>query len=47
MGEVVAGDPHYRMLFMLGAALFAVTFVSNLVADVVIHRFKLRLEGKR
>ena len=47
MGEVVAGDPHYRMLFMLGAALFAVTFLSNLVADVVIHRFKLRLEGKR
>lgn len=47
MGEVVAGDPHYRMLFMLGAVLFAVTFLSNLVADVVIHRFKLRLEGKR
>jgi phosphate transport system permease protein len=47
MGEVVAGGNHYRMLFMLGALLFAVTFTSNLVADVVIHRFKQKLEGKR
>ena len=47
MGEAVAGGHHYRMLFMLGTLLFVVTFVSNMVADVVIHRFKLRLEGKR
>jgi phosphate transport system permease protein len=47
MGEAVAGGHHYRMLFMLGTLLFAVTFVSNMVADVVIHRFKLQLEGKR
>ena len=47
MGEAVADGHHYRMLFMLGTLLFVVTFVSNMVADVVIHRFKLRLEGKR
>jgi phosphate transport system permease protein len=47
MAEAVSGGPHYRILFMLGALLFAVTFVSNLVGDVVIHRFKQRLEGGR
>jgi phosphate transport system permease protein len=47
MAEAVTGGPHYRILFLLGALLFAVTFVSNLVGDVVIHRLKGRLEGKR
>ncbi|HEV2695151.1 MAG TPA: phosphate ABC transporter permease subunit PstC [Verrucomicrobiae bacterium] len=47
MGEVVAGGPHYRILFLLGALLFAATFISNMIADFVIHRFKNKLEGKR
>lgn len=47
MAEAVAGSHHYRILFMLGALLFAVTFISNLVGDVVIHRLKARMEGKR
>ena len=47
MAEAVAGSHHYRILFLLGAMLFAVTFVSNLVGEVVIHRLKKRLEGKR
>ena len=47
MAEAVAGGHHYRILFMLGAVLFAVTFASNMVADVVIHRLKRKLEGKR
>lgn len=47
MAEAVTGGHHYRILFMLGALLFAVTFVSNLIADSVIHRLKHRLEGKR
>jgi phosphate transport system permease protein len=47
MAEAVAGSHHYRILFMLGAILFAVTFVSNLIGDVVIHRLKARVEGKR
>jgi phosphate transport system permease protein len=47
MAEAVSGGHHYRILFMLGALLFAVTFASNMVADVVIHRLKHRLEGKR
>ena len=47
MAEAVNGGPHYRILFMLGALLFAATFISNMIGDVVIHRFKLKLEGKR
>jgi ABC-type uncharacterized transport system permease subunit len=43
----VAGGHHYRILFMLGALLFAVTFVSNMAADIIIHRLKHKLEGKR
>ncbi|MFN7137909.1 MAG: phosphate ABC transporter permease subunit PstC [Limisphaerales bacterium] len=47
MAEAVFGGHHYRMLFMLGMLLFIVTFLSNLVGDLVIHRLKGRLEGKR
>lgn len=47
MAEAVAGGHHYRVLFTLGALLFAATFVSNLVGDVVMHRLKHKLEGKR
>lgn len=47
MAEAVSGGHHYRILFMLGALLFAVTFVSNMAGEVVIHRFKQRLEGKK
>jgi phosphate transport system permease protein len=46
LAETVVGGHHYRMLFLLGTLLFAVTFLSNLVADVVIHRLKARLEGR-
>ena len=47
MAEAVSGGPHYRILFLLGALLFAVTFVANMIGEVVIHRFKTRLEGRQ
>jgi phosphate transport system permease protein len=47
MGEVVRGGHHYRMLFLLGALLFAATFITNMIAEVIMLRFKRRLEGKR
>jgi ABC-type uncharacterized transport system permease subunit len=47
MAEAVSGGSHYRILFLLGALLFAVTFITNLIGDVVIHHFKARLEGRR
>ncbi|MEI7731321.1 MAG: phosphate ABC transporter permease subunit PstC [Verrucomicrobiota bacterium] len=46
LAETVFGQHHYRMLFLIGSLLFIITFVSNLVADVIIHRLKRRLEGK-
>jgi phosphate transport system permease protein len=47
LGEVVFGSPHYRILFLIGVLLFAVTFLTNLVAETVMHGLKGRLEGKR
>jgi phosphate transport system permease protein len=46
LAETVFGGAHYRMLFLLGALLFLVTFLSNFAADLIIHRLKTRLEGK-
>lgn len=36
LGETVAGDSHYQVLFVIGIVLFAVAFVVNLTADLVI-----------
>lgn len=47
MAEAVSGGPHYRILFALGAILFALTFASNMAADVIMHRLKRKLEGRR
>lgn len=38
MGETVYGSPHYHALFMVGAVLFAITFVINLIADIALHK---------
>jgi len=46
LAETVFGGNHYRILFLIGALLFIVTFFANMIADVVIHRLKARLEGK-
>ena len=47
MAEAVSGGHHYRILFMLGSLLFAVTFLSNMAGEIIVLRFKQRLEGKR
>lgn len=36
LGEAVAGDVHYSVLFVIGLELFALTFVVNLIADLVV-----------
>jgi len=46
LAEVVFGGDHYRILFLLGTLLFVVTFVTNLIGDVVVHRLKRQLEGR-
>jgi phosphate transport system permease protein len=47
LGEVVFSSAHYRILFLIGVLLFGVTFITNLVADIVMHRLKGSMEGKR
>ncbi len=42
MAEVVFGDTHYNVLFMLGAILFIFTFVLNAVAEVFIRQRLLK-----
>ncbi len=37
LGETPVGSDHYGALFTLGILLFAVTFVINLVADLVVR----------
>ncbi|MFW6067764.1 MAG: phosphate ABC transporter permease subunit PstC [Myxococcota bacterium] len=43
LGEVARGDPHWRVLFLLGVMLFAVTFVLNLVSTLAVRRLRRRL----
>ncbi len=47
LAETVIGGHHYRILFMIGVLLFVVTFLSNLAGDLVMHRLKAKLEGKK
>jgi phosphate transport system permease protein len=42
LGETASGSPHYRILFVLGTLLFAITFIVNLTADLVIRGFRRR-----
>jgi phosphate transport system permease protein len=37
LGEAPAGSDHYRVLFLTGLMLFAITFAVNLVADLVVR----------
>ena len=37
LGETAVGSDHYRALFTLGIFLFAITFVINLIADLVVR----------
>jgi phosphate transport system permease protein len=42
LGETARGGDHYRALFTIGIFLFAVTFVVNLTADLVIRGTRRR-----
>jgi phosphate transport system permease protein len=45
LAEVVVGGPHYATLFFLGALLFIVTFVINVVAGIFVERLRRSLRG--
>lgn len=40
LGETVVGDDHYRVLFVIGVVLFAVTFVVNMTADLMVKGWR-------
>jgi phosphate transport system permease protein len=42
MAEVVFGDTHYNVLFLLGAILFIFTFSLNAVAEIFIRQRLLK-----
>ncbi len=38
MGETVSGSEHYYALFAVGLALFIITFIINLIADISLQK---------
>jgi phosphate transport system permease protein len=40
LGEAPQGGIHYQALFAIGIVLFLMTFVINLVADIVAARYR-------
>ena len=42
LGEAARGSDHYCVLFVLGALLFAISFVVNLTADLAIRGVRRR-----
>ena len=45
LGETVEGDTHYRVLFLIGVVLFAMTFAVNLAADLVVKGIRSERTG--
>jgi len=37
LGETAVGSDHYQALFTLGIRLFLITFIINLLADVLVR----------
>lgn len=46
LGEVTQGDPHWRVLFLLGTILFVITFVLNRVGATIVERLHAHLSAK-
>jgi phosphate transport system permease protein len=40
LGETVQGGIHYRSLFVVAIVLFAMTFVVNLISDIVLQKYQ-------
>lgn len=40
LGETVQGSIHYKSLFVIGFVLFIMTFLVNLVSDVVLEKYQ-------
>ena len=42
LGEVPYYTTHYYALFAIGLVLFIITFMVNLISDLVLHKFQER-----
>ncbi len=40
MGEVSQGSDHYYSLFFIGMVLFTITFILNLIAEIIINKMR-------
>jgi len=45
LGELVQGSPHYHVLFFIGAFLFVITFVINLIGRWWVGKLQKKLQG--
>ena len=45
LGEVVVGSAHYHVLFFIGAFLFLITFVINLMGHWWVRQLQKKLQG--
>jgi len=43
MGEAPMGGSHYHALFAIALILFAITFLFNIIAEIVSRRFRIKL----
>ncbi len=43
MGEAPMGGAHYHALFAIALVLFVITFVFNIIAEIISRRFRLKL----
>jgi phosphate transport system permease protein len=43
MGEAVVGSAHYHALFGIGLILFLITLIFNMIAEMIGHRYRLKL----
>jgi phosphate transport system permease protein len=40
MGETVQGGTHYQSLFVIGIILFVMTFIVNLISDLILQKYQ-------
>ena len=43
MGEAAMGSSHYHALFAIGLILFFITFIFNIIAELISRKFRLKL----
>ncbi|HNV86405.1 MAG TPA: phosphate ABC transporter permease subunit PstC [Candidatus Omnitrophota bacterium] len=43
LGAVAQGSEHYYALFLVGAVLFTMTFILNIIAEIILNKMRRRL----